>query len=151
MVARVLLYGAAVIIAAAWLSGCRAPAPSSRPPPAPGIAKPVGEWKLTQLPGTDLAASAVPLPTLSIASSGQVSGFSGVNRYTSTLDMAAASHGEFRLSPTASTRMAGIPEAQKLEDHYLAALQSATGFKADATTLTLTRGTQTVLGFARAE
>ena len=111
-----------------------------------------GDWVLKQLGGKDVASmlgqNGRP-PTMSFANDGRVSGFSGVNRYTSTIDVDRLAKNGFKLDGIASTRMAGPPEAMDLESKFTQALQEATGFKLDGSNLNLTKGTETLLKFAR--
>lgn len=85
-----------------------------------------GEWILKFLAGATLPDDvAVPkdakAPTLKIAADGTVSGFSGVNRVMGKL---AGTEGKL-FGPLAGTRMAGPPQAMKLETAFLQALEKA--------------------------
>lgn len=93
----------------------------------------LGDWTLAGINGSDLAAMAADrVPTLTIGESGTASGFTGVNRWTSSLDLDALTSGVFDLGPTATTRMAGPPAAMDLENRFVTALNSVTGFDAGA-------------------
>lgn len=118
-----------------------------------------GDWTLDALegaPGSELAPN-LPrgLPTLSIASDGRVSGMAGLNRYTSSLDPVALSEGGFAIGPAAATKMAGPPEAMRIEDQFLTALARVASFDAQqlaqgALALLDAHGTE-VLRFIRAQ
>jgi heat shock protein HslJ len=113
----------------------------------------VGEWTVERLGGQDVAAmlpAGAPLPDLTIGSDGRVSGFGGVNRLSSTLDMQALAAGEFALTPIASTRMAGPPAMMEVESRFMGALESATRFHVDGDALVLQRDQETVLEMRRA-
>lgn len=109
-----------------------------------------GNWNLDSLMG-----QAVPMlgggrkPSISIGEDGSVSGMSGVNRFSSSLDLDKLMKGEFAMKPAASTKMAGAPEAMNLEDQFLQALQQVTGFNVDGDTLSLTNGAETLMKFLR--
>lgn len=107
----------------------------------------LGDWTLDALNGVDadslLAAAGLDrAPNLSIAEDGRVSGFAGVNRLSSGLDLSKLSSGAFDLSPAAVTRMAGPPEAAALEQDFLSALSNATSLDPSA----LTDGVLRLLG-----
>ncbi len=90
-----------------------------------------GEWKLASLGGNpigDVAGLGGRVPGFTIAPDGGFSGFGGVNRLASKLDLSKLVAGEFALSPVAATRMAGPPELMNLEDGFTAALGKARKF-----------------------
>ncbi|MEO0484082.1 MAG: META domain-containing protein [Planctomycetota bacterium] len=98
-----------------------------------------GDWSLDSLRGADLASlipaggsQNIAAPNLSIADDGAISGFSGVNRFTSAFDPAAIAQGNFDLSPAAMTRMAGTPEAMTIENQFMSALSEVTSFDASS-------------------
>jgi heat shock protein HslJ len=66
-----------------------------------------------------------------------VSGFSGVNRFAGTTEIAALREGKLALTPLAVTRMAGPPAAMDLENRFLTALQQARSFRIDGDALRL--------------
>jgi heat shock protein HslJ len=111
-----------------------------------------GDWDLSKLAGQDIA-SLLPAgnkrPFLNFAEDGRVTGFTGVNRLTSSLDLAKLAKGEFALAPAATTRMAGQPEAMKVESEFLQAISSATGYKLDGNTLSLTEKGRELLSFIK--
>jgi heat shock protein HslJ len=112
-----------------------------------------GEWVLKQVGGSDVSSMLAPggkPPTITFAKDARVSGFSGVNRFSSSLDVDRLARSEFKLSPIAATRMAGPPAAMDLETKFSTALQDATGYKIQGGTLSLTRGAETLLKFIRA-
>ncbi len=147
-----ILVGLVLVLGVGLLSAC-----ASGPKAAEGavsIQSLAGNWVLESLGGKNSAQlvpqdAAAKKPSLDIKSDGKVSGFAGVNRLTSSLDMAALSKGEFRMAPAATTRMAGPEYANKLESEFLSALQKANGFKIDGSKLTLTDGTSEVMKFVR--
>lgn len=65
------------------------------------------------------------IPTLSVGTSGGVSGRGPINRYQATLDVAALGEGQFLVGPPRTTRMAGPPQAMGLEREFLSALAAA--------------------------
>lgn len=97
----------------------------------------VGDWSLATLDGRDAQAwareaNAHAAPTLSVQPDGSVGGAAGVNRWFSTLDFDALPRGEFVLSSIGATRMAGPPDAMRLEQDYFDALARTRGFDAAA-------------------
>jgi heat shock protein HslJ len=72
-----------------------------------------------------------------------------VNRFTSSVDMDRLRRGEFAMKPAASTKMAGPPDAMRLEDRFLEALGAATGFRVEGESLTLTKGAEPVMRLVR--
>ncbi len=83
----------------------------------------VGTWSLAALGGEPVNEAGDPDLQLTISPDGDVSGFSGVNRFTSRLDLDSLYAGRMEFAPIASTRMAGPPEAMELESRFLRALQ----------------------------
>jgi heat shock protein HslJ len=111
-----------------------------------------GDWNLSKLGGVDVGSllpAGAKVPSLNFAQDGKVSGFSGVNRLASSLDLGKLAKGEFSMAPAASTRMAGPPESMKVEDQFLAALGKATGYKLDGNSLSLTDKAGELLKFVR--
>jgi heat shock protein HslJ len=102
----------------------------------------VGDWNLQSIGGQNIG-SIVPKgmmkdkPGLSISKDGRVGGFGGVNRLMSNLDFESLTRGEFKLSPVASTMMAGPTEAMTLEQRFTSALNQARGFALNGDNLTL--------------
>ncbi len=87
-----------------------------------------GDWTVTHLNGREVTGPAdvgARVPSLSVDEKGSVSGSAGVNRLKSTLDTAALKTGAFKLSPIASTMMAGSPAAMKGEQTYITLLCNA--------------------------
>lgn len=120
----------AVLIA--FAPACRSGGSSAPVQPAPTI---TGEWMIKSLQGKPVAAA--KLPWIRVESGGGLSGWAGVNQISSQLDQSALGRGEFKPSPIISTRMAGPPEAMKLETDVLAALQNARAFVINAEVLEL--------------
>jgi len=109
------------------LVSCAAPGtePSDGGPeePVPPVEELVGNWALEELHGLPLdTARPGRAPGLRVDADGRLSGFSGVNRFTGGLDVAALAEGRFVTGPLVSTRMAGPAEAMDLERRYLEAL-----------------------------
>lgn len=91
----------------------------------------LGEWTLDSLNAQPIAdrlnaEGMRGAPNMTIADTGQVSGFAGVNRYFSQLDLSKLARGDFSLGPAGSTMMAGSPDAMSLENDFLGALNSVT-------------------------
>ncbi|MBS0195561.1 MAG: META domain-containing protein [Planctomycetes bacterium] len=87
-----------------------------------------GGWTVTHLNGqlvTRPADLGARWPSLTVEDNGAVGGSAGVNHWKSTLDTAALKAGEFKLSPIASTMMAGSPAAMKGEQTYITLLSRA--------------------------
>lgn len=86
-----------------------------------------GDWDVSKIEGKDLASiantsSLMRKPSMTIDAAGKVSGNTGVNRYSSSFDPAQLATGKFSLSPAATTRMAGSPEASQIESAFTSAL-----------------------------
>lgn len=111
-----------------------------------------GDWKLAGLNGRDVPAVVGPegtAPGISIAADGGFSGYTGVNRMASKLDVASLAAGEFSLGGIATTRMAGPAEAMELEQAFTSALGKVRAFAVKGDALTLTGGDGTLLRFGR--
>lgn len=111
----------------------------------------LGKWDLQELMGqaVSLAGPSGEKPGFEITDDGRLAGFSGVNRFTSTLDMQKLLGGEFSLSPAAATKMAGPPEAMNLESRFFDALNRVTGFDLKGNSLTLKSGAETLAKLIR--
>ncbi|MFM9958706.1 MAG: META domain-containing protein [Phycisphaerales bacterium] len=110
-----------------------------------------GDWNLTSLNGRDVSALAGlggKRPSISIEPDGRVGGFAGVNRVGGQLDVASLAVGGFKTGPMFSTKMAGPPEAMRLEDEYVSALNNVRSFSIKDGMLSLI-GEGTRLDFAR--
>ena len=94
------------------------------------------EWALVELDGEPVVTGADELaPSLALdLEESRASGSGGVNRFTGAFSMTES---ELRFGPLASTRMAGPPDAMKLEDAFFAALARVTSHELDGRTLTL--------------
>jgi heat shock protein HslJ len=101
-------------------------------------ASPIGDWEATSIQTGDALASPLPGTTITakFANDGTLSGSAGCNSYTTpyTLD-----GGEIEIAPPAATKKAcAAPDGvMEQEAAYLAALPSATHFRADGGTLAL--------------
>lgn len=114
----------------------------------------LGNWTLDSIGDKSFAMLvpqdvAVKKPTLDISADGKVSGFAGVNRLMSSLNMDALAKGGFAMSPAATTMMAGPEYAMKLERQYLDALAKVRSFKVEGSKLTLTDGANQIMQFVR--
>lgn len=140
-----------ILIGAVLLAGC-ASGPGKGPEPRPlELGALVGEWRLESIEGYDALPAGVRPPTLRFDEDGSVSGFSGVNRLSTSLDLAALEEGAFAIGPAASTRMAGPQEAMDLEHDFLTLLQEASEGRVTADTLVLGADGEDLLTFRRAE
>lgn len=113
-----------------------------------------GDWALTQLGGKDVASMLMggKVPSLNFAKDGVVSGFGGVNRLGGgKLDPSELAQGKLGLGNMFSTKMAGAPEAMKLESDFLGALGKTSSFKLldGGKGLSLTDGASELLRFAK--
>ncbi|MBL8876453.1 MAG: META domain-containing protein [Phycisphaerae bacterium] len=136
------------------IAGCASESASGYASEAKAIQSLIGNWTLDSIGDKSLAMLvpqdvAVKKPTLDISADGKVSGFAGVNRLMSSLNMDALSKGEFAMSPAATTMMAGPEYAMKLEQQYLGALAKVRNFKVDGSKLTLTDGANQIMQFVR--
>lgn len=136
------------------MGGCAADSAPAYASEAKAIQSLIGTWTLDSI-GDKSFASLVPQdvaakkPTLDISADGKVSGFAGVNRLMSSINLDALSKGDFSLSPAATTMMAGPEYAMKLEREYLDALAKVRDFKVDGSKLTLTDGANQIMQFVR--
>jgi heat shock protein HslJ len=89
------------------------------------------------------------LPTIAFDARGAVSGTTGVNRYTTTADLAQLAEGRVALRPIAATKRAGPPEAMQRETEFLDALQKLRVWKLSGRILYLEDGGQELLVFRR--
>lgn len=91
-------------------------------------------WRLASMAGAPADAAARGPVTMAFDAAGRVAGHSGVNRYTMR---AEAGSGWIRVSAGITTRMAGPPEAMRLESEVLARLQRAGAWRIDGDRLRL--------------
>jgi heat shock protein HslJ len=107
------------------------------------------EWRLTEINGQPARAAVEGkhgLPTLRFnAEKKQVNGFSGVNRFFGNYKQEGE---KLMFLPLASTRMAGPPEAMKLEGKFLAMLHEVTQFRIGKGTLELLQNGKILARFA---
>lgn len=117
-----------------------------------------GDWNLSSIEGTEIS-KLIPdallrggkVPSLSFAPDGGVSGFTGVNRLNSKLDLQSLTTGDFKLSPAALTRMAGPPELMNIESRFTSLLAKVDGFNLKGEVLSLVGdGNQRLLEFVKA-
>ncbi|MGH7242846.1 MAG: META domain-containing protein [Phycisphaerales bacterium] len=138
----------------ACLSACQSGTASAGASEAKAIQSVIGSWTLDSIGGKQFAQlvpqdAMAKKPTLDISADGRVSGFAGVNRMMSSLNLDALSKGDFKLAPAGSTMMAGPDYAMKLERQYLDGLGKVRNFKVDGSTLTLTDGASEIMRFVR--
>lgn len=141
-----------VVVMGSMLAGCKSSGSAAGGSAMTSIKDLTGDWTLAKLQGVDLATllpTSMHKPNLSFGPDGKVSGFTGVNRLSSALDLEALAKGQFKLGPAITTRMAGPPEAMSVENKFTTALQQATGAKVSEGTLTLTDGAKELLSFVR--
>lgn len=126
---RRLLVAVSVVALFGFVAGCQSTSPRDDATPPPTKVQ-GSRWAL-------VALEAKPIDpdlkiTLELAADGSASGFSGVNRYNGQYRMNAGKNaGQLAFSPLASTKMAGPPERQEIEDAFLALLESTTGYRAE--------------------
>lgn len=126
--ARSTALAAGALAALAWSSSCNSTKQSVDE--VPRLLR--GRWVLAQLEGVDVKAleeSGSRLPEILIDTEGQISGYGGVNRLGSTLDLDVLGGGQFRLSPITTTMMAAEPELMARELRFTQALQDARAFR----------------------
>ena len=151
---KTLILTVCVGLSLAGVSGCESGSATAAAEGAKSMQSLLGSWTLDSI-GDKSFAMLVPQdvsakkPTLDISADGKVSGFAGVNRMMSSLNMDALSKGDFTLAPAASTMMAGPEYAMKLERQYLDALGKVRNFKVDGSKLTLTDGANQIMQFVR--
>ncbi|MFN7022434.1 MAG: META domain-containing protein [Phycisphaerales bacterium] len=118
------------------------------------VQKLAGEWVLAKMEGAEVA-SMLPagwrVPSLNFGTDGKVSGYSGVNRLAGGFDVAKAAEGKLGLGNLASTRMAGPPEAMKVESMFTGLLGKVDGFTFtdSGKGLSLTEQGKTLLEFVK--
>lgn len=141
-----------LVAAAVTISGCQSGGGRSSTVVTRGIQALTGEWDLSKLAGVDVSTLLphdLRPPSLNFGDDGRVSGFAGVNRLSSSLDLGQLAEGRFALAPAAVTKMAGPPKAMELEDRFLAALTKATGYSVTGNRLTLTDKATELMEFVR--
>jgi putative lipoprotein len=100
-----------------------------------------GEWRVDGIgDGERLAVVEVPADhaVTFVVDGNRVSGHSGVNRYTTTVEVDGSS---LTFGPAASTRMAGPPERMETEQRFLAALATVASWVFDEGELRLVTDT----------
>lgn len=127
---------ALVLAAGGFLAGALGGCAASHKSEEPAGASIVGTWVARDVQGLTFTPDE-RRPDMTVGADGRVHGFAGVNRYATTLDMGALSDGEFRVSPIAATKMAGPPEAMRVEMKFLEALSAARRAGVKGQTLTL--------------
>jgi heat shock protein HslJ len=116
---------------------------------ASGIAALTGTWQLVLIDGSEPAVELPSPPTIEFTEDGNVAGSSGVNRYTTQIDIEQLAAGKLSLGEVATTRMAGPPLAMVLEGTFLARLASISTYTIEGNTLRFYAGDDEVLTFTR--
>ena len=147
---RILLAAASLLLATGLASsaGC-----ASMGGGMGGIAqKLVGNWAMSQLGGSDIAKllpGGMKMPSMAFDKDGGVSGFTGVNNFSSKLDLASLAKGQFNLSPASMTKMAGTGPAASVEKMFTDSLSKVNSFKMAGDNLSLGNGMDTLMKFAK--
>lgn len=145
------LLPAALLVLLTSCRGTEVGEPTTPPGTAPTIDALTGTWTLEELDGRDVdPATTLRAPELTLDGEGQLSGFSGVNRITGRVDMAALAQGRFEAGPLATTRRAGPPVAMELEKRYLQALDRASFVQLEDGVLQLSGGGKVLARFTPA-
>jgi heat shock protein HslJ len=108
-----------------------------------------GSWVLVALGGEPLPELEQPV-TLEIRGDGSVGGFSGVNRYNTTLHTSDLAEGHLAFGLVATTMMAGPPEAMEFERVFGERLAAVSTFSVEGERLRLYAGGDEALTFERA-
>jgi heat shock protein HslJ len=103
-----------------------------------------GEWVCVTIGGK--AAGGERAPTLTFGDEGRVTGFSGVNRFSTDYTSAT---GVVRFGQLVSTKMASDPAHMALERSFLDALTKVDGFSIEAGLLRLRQGKDTLIEMSR--
>jgi heat shock protein HslJ len=90
------------------------------------------DWMLVSLNGNAILADRPPILRFE---DGQVTGFGGVNRISSSYKHDGR---QLKFGQVISTRMAGDPVLMRMESSFLRALDSVDGYRVDGDELTLT-------------
>ena len=141
---------ATIVLAALALIGCQSGQPSASS--APTIQSLVGTWTLTEITGEDVRGSlpdgAQP-PSIDIAADGRISGFAGINRINTSINLDALRSGDLKVAPIAMTMMAGPPRLMELERRFVDALTNANQVQLDGDTLHFNDAGTPMLTFTR--
>lgn len=128
------------------LSGCAtqsAPADSSaetpRQTPTGHFAQLQGKWDLLVLRGQYIRpqlqdVGVREVPSLTVDETGRIGGFSGVNRWSSSITIDEVQNGRFKPTQPVSTMMAGHATAMRIENMFYDALSRAALFDTTQTT-----------------
>jgi heat shock protein HslJ len=111
-----------------------------------------GTWKLTSLGGNEVAPmlpEGIDAPSITIAPDGKVSGSTGINQMSASIDLAELAQGTFKMNPAAVTKMAGPAKAMAMETKFLESLQKATGIDVSNNRLHLSRDDMKLATFER--
>jgi len=99
----------------------------------------LGEWRVKEINRAPVnrPRKADPI-TMTVDADGRITGFAGVNRYSTMIDPAALAKGEFKLGPVMSTRMAGSKAMMATEAEFFAGLEKARMWKIENGELVIT-------------
>ncbi len=145
------------MIAAAPLGGCASGAGGGAVESLmPTITQLLGDWNVESLAGksvADMLPKGSKVPSLTFGEDGSVSGFAGVNRLMSKLDLASLAKGEFKMGPAATTMMAGPDEAMKVEGTFTKLLSRVNSAKLTdgGKGLTLSEGAEELVRLVKAQ
>ena len=132
-----------MLAAACFVGGC-----SSSPDPKPGLPLEGTVWRLIELNGQPLTATATSglrVPTLQLdAKSHRTGGVSGVNRYTCGYELNGSG---IRFGVLAGTKMAGPPVAMAVENAYVKALGNVSSWSISHDQLVLKSAEEVLLRF----
>ena len=122
------------------LSGCatqstpaETDAQSPRETPTGHFAQLQGNWELLVLRGQYIRpqlqdVGVREMPSLTVDETGRIGGFSGVNRWSSSISIDEVQNGHFKPTQPASTMMAGHETAMRIENMFYDALSRAALF-----------------------
>lgn len=111
-----------------------------------------GSWVLDSIEGqpvSQVLPAGMQYPSISVQPDGKLTGFGGVNRLSSSLDLSAAESGTFKITPMISTKMAGPPEAMSLESRFVNLLSETRSFNVSTGTLRLSNARGEIMVFNR--
>lgn len=109
-------------------------------------------WNVTAIEGNDIWAllpQGAKAPFLIIAPDGKISGSTGLNALNAKAEPEGLATGAFKLAGIATTRRAGPAPLMAVESAFTDALTTADAYTVRGSTLTLSRGRETMLVFAR--
>ena len=105
----------------------------------------LGPWTLVAIDGGSFAEIG-NAPFMIVAEDGTVGGMSGVNRFNTQVTI---EEGGMSFGLAAASKMAGPPEAMKLEQNFMARLGAISTFEVEGDTLRMWAGDNEALTFVR--